>query len=583
MFCRRADFYPSSCDAAALTADLVWSTGADVERRDKVGSYLERLRMDAAAVDLSRLRGAPLLNAHQQRDLADVLGVITDAAVDGKTGTATVRFSERARPIFEDVASGILRSVSVGYSVAEWSAATEGGRRVRIATRWQPLEISLVPIGADPSATVRERPMDNHDTDPVATRAETDAEIRRLCQIGGADPEGIIELGGSIEDARRASLTALVTRGQAVETRPAVQILRDYEDPSERASAMADGLLTRIDQAHQPGERGRQYAHMGMRDLAVDCLRHAGVRTTGLATDSIISRALHTTSDFPLIMGDTVGRVLKAAYSTPPSGVRSLAKTTTVPDFRAKTYLAFGDYLALEGLNEHGEFRSGTIAEDGGESVRVATYGKIFGYTRQLMVNDDLGALQRIGAIAAASARQLEADLVVDLLTSASGAGPLMADSVRLFHASHGNLTSPGSGPLSVDELGKAVLAMRTQTGISGRLIDVSPTAVLVPAALEAETAAFFGKYSPHTAEDYNPFRELRVLVDPRLDAKSAARWYIVAEGVEGLISANLEGNTSPVVETKAGFEVDGVQIRVRHDFGCAFIDHRGWHANSGQ
>ena len=418
-------------------------------------------------------------------------------------------------------------------------------------------------------------------TDPVANRAEIDGEIRRLCALGGADPEPIIELGGSIEDARRASLAALVTRGQAVETRPAVTVLRDYEDPSERAAAMADGLLTRIDPAHQPSERGRQYAHMGMRDLAVDCLRHAGVRAMGLATDSIISRALHTTSDYPLILGDVVGKTLRAAYATPPSGVRSLARTTTVPDFRSKTYLAFGDYLALEPTSEHGEVKSGTIKEDGGESVKVATYGRIFGYTRQAMINDDLGALQRIGAIAAASARQLEADLVVDLLTSGSGAGPVMADGARLFAAGHGNLMSPGN-TVRV-HLGAAVLAMRLQTGISGQLIDVTPTAILIPAQMEELVAAWYADYSPPSADEVNPYKDLRFIVDPRLDAKSTKRWYLIAEGVESLLAANLDGNTAPVVETKSGFEVDGVQIRVRHDFGCAFVDHRGWYTDVGQ
>lgn len=581
MHTRRADFRPQTADPEALTTGLVWSTGADVERRDKVGPYTERLTMTPEAVDLSRLIGGPLLDGHRQGGTADVLGVVEAAEVADGVGIATVRFSPRHKAVFDDVAAGILRSVSVGYHVAEWTAAAEGGRRIRIATRWQPLELSLVPIAADSGATVRGAPMDDQMTDAaVVTREATDAEIRRLCQIGGADPEAIIELGGTVEDARRASLAALVARGQAVETRPAVHVIHDHDDPMERAGAMADGLMTRLNPAHVPSDRARQFVGMSLRDMAADCLRHAGIRTTTFAADSVVSRALHSTTDYPLILGDVVGKTLRAAYQVPPSGVRSLARTVSVPDFRAKTYVAFGDHLALEAVNEHGEFKSGTIGEAQGESVRVATYGKIFAYSRPLMVNDDLGALQRIGDIAATSARQMEADLVVDLLAGPGGVGPLMADGVRLFATGHSNLKSPGAVPAT--DLAAAMLAMRKQTGISGKLIDVNPSVLLIPAALEEGVLKYFGQYVPSTSTNVNPWKDLRVIVDPRLDAKSATRWYLVAESIEGLVVASLEGNAGPVIETRAGFEVDGVQIRVRHDFGAAFLDWRSWYNDAG-
>ena len=72
------------------------------------------------------------------------------------------------------------------------------------------------------------------------------------------------------------------------------------------------------------------------------------------------------------------------------------------------------------------------------------------------------------------------------------------------------------------------------------------------------------------------------MVIDPRLDDKSLARWYVIAEAIEGLACAYLEGNASPVVETRAGFQIDGVQIKARYDFGCAFLDHRGWYNDAG-
>lgn len=149
---------------AARTVDLVWTTGADVLRRDWMTGkqFIERLSLDSKHVRLGRLNaGAPLLNTHGSFDLTDILGVVEagSAKLSGKEGRATVRFSKRAdvEPIYQDVKDGITRNVSVGYRVYrfEETEGTNGTPTVRLATDWEPFEVSLVPIGADASAQTR--------------------------------------------------------------------------------------------------------------------------------------------------------------------------------------------------------------------------------------------------------------------------------------------------------------------------------------------------------------------------------------------------------------------------------------------
>lgn len=65
-FTRRATLAPASADPDARTVEAIWTTGAAVRRRDASGFYLERLSLDAADVDLSRLIGASVLDAHRQ-------------------------------------------------------------------------------------------------------------------------------------------------------------------------------------------------------------------------------------------------------------------------------------------------------------------------------------------------------------------------------------------------------------------------------------------------------------------------------------------------------------------------------------
>ena len=72
--------------------------------------------------------------------------------------------------------------------------------------------------------------------------------------------------------------------------------------------------------------------------------------------------------------------------------------------------------------------------------------------------------------------------------------------------------------------------------------------------------------------------------VDPRLDAKSSTGWYIAADPgqLDGLEYAHLEGEEGPQISIREGFTVDGVEWKVRLDFGAGFVEHRSWYRNPG-
>jgi len=143
------------------TVELTFTTGADVVRFDWATGkrFIERLSMDPKHIRMDRLRsGAPLLNSHSAYTLAHQIGVVERADIDGKKGTASVRFSKRedVEPFYRDVIDKIIRNVSVGYRVHRFEE-TQGKNEmpVRTATDWEPYEISMVPMGADAGAQVR--------------------------------------------------------------------------------------------------------------------------------------------------------------------------------------------------------------------------------------------------------------------------------------------------------------------------------------------------------------------------------------------------------------------------------------------
>ena len=105
---------------------------------------------------------------------------------------------------------------------------------------------------------------------------------------------------------------------------------------ANRVRAMAEGLYARVEPTFRPSSVARPFAGLTIPELAREVLHRNGVSVQGLSGVSLIERALHTTSDFPLILADTVGRTLRASYDAATSAVRRLARETTAPDFRTR-------------------------------------------------------------------------------------------------------------------------------------------------------------------------------------------------------------------------------------------------------
>ena len=581
--------HPTTLDPQSGPSRQSFSTGADTPRP----GYIERL--DLRGADLSRLIGGPVLDAHRNSSTRDQLGVIEAAEVRPEGLWVRLRFrsNDAAQAVMADIGDGTLRGLSIGYSVAEWKETRDGDRRIRTATRWTPVEVSIVPVPADPGAYFRhgDTGMEN-DTQtaeaqtstttqtPGATRAAVNAEIRQMAETAGltrAWADAQIDAQATAEEARAAAFDAMRTRSRESATRTTrAQITIDHTDPAVVAQRAGEALFARSHPDHRLSDAARPFAYMTTLDLARDCLARAGVSTTGAAADTLITRALHTTSDFALILGDATGRELRRAYMAAPDGVRQVARQTTARDFRAKRALQFGEGPDLAKVLEGGEFTHGTI-EESQETYSLETFGRIFAISRQALVNDDLGAFTQIPAKLGRAAWAFEnAQLVAKL-----EANPAMADGVAVFHADHGNLAGTGAA-MSMTTLGNARLAMRRQTGLAGEPIDVTPRFVVVPPELEPLAEQLLAEVAATKTADVNPFENLTLVTDARLTDPVA--WYVAADPavIDGLEYAYLEGAPGPQIETRQGFEVDGVQMKVRLDFGCGWVDHRSWFKNDG-
>ncbi|WP_158970956.1 prohead protease/major capsid protein fusion protein [Chachezhania sediminis] len=574
---------PTTVDIKGRTVEAIVSTGADAVRP----GYIERL--DLRGADLSRLVGAPVLDGHRSGSTRDQLGVIEAAELRSEGLWVRMRFrsNDAAQAVLTDIGDGTLRGLSIGYTVAEWQDGRDGKNRVRTATRWTPLEVSIVPVPADAGAHFRngefgmepdEQTAERPNETERQTRAQVNAEIRSIAQTAGLNrawADGQIDAEVTADAARQSAFAEMQRRSADTTTRTTRAVItHDNTAPEVVAQRAGEALFARSHPDHQISPEARQWAGLTFREIAREVLQMRGAATMAMTGDALITRALHSTSDFPMILGDAVGRELRRSYGAAPSAVRQLARQTTARDFRAKRAIMLGEGPELERVGEGGEFSYGTIDESE-ESYSAETFGKIFAISRQAMVNDDLGAFTRVPTLLGASSAAFEASQLVAKIT----ANPVMSDGVAVFHEDHDNLSGAYGAP-SMTTLSAARLAMRRQTGISDRLIDVKPRFLVVPPELETTAEQVLAEIAATKTDDVNPFSKLSLIVEPRFT--DAQQWYLTADPalMDGLEYAYLEGAPGPQIETKAGFEVDGLQIKVRLDFGCGWIEHRGWYRN---
>lgn len=421
------------------------------------------------------------------------------------------------------------------------------------------------------------------------TRVSEVNKIVRAAKLPETFAQKLVNDGTAIPQARKLVLDELArTSGEGGEIRSQVSIVRDEMDG---VRAMAENaLLHRHDpNTYKLDSGAREYRGMTLMEMGREVLKRRGIDTRGLSKSEMAGVMLgmetrggfHSTSDFANIVLNVANKTLRASYEAAPQTFKPFSRQVTAPDFKTIARVQLGDAPSLDKVNESGEFKRGTIS-DGKEQYQLATYGKVVAINRQTIINDDLAAFTRLPEMFGRAAADLQSDTVWGIIT----ANAAMGDGTALFHANHGNLDG-SSTAITVASLGNGRAGMRKQKGLNGRFINVMAKYLLVPASLETiaeqyvtQTNIIYTKSS-----DYNPFaNKLQVIAEPRLDAASLLSWYLAADPsqIDTIEYCFLEGQEGVYLESRLGFDVDGLELKARLDFAAKAIDWRGMWKNAG-
>lgn len=641
----RASLTPDSVNEEKRTVDVVWTTGARVLRNSWEGAYFEELSLDPKHVRMGRLQnGAPFLDNHRGGDLGAVIGVVESASLQKSKGVATIRFAKddaRADEIWNKVKQGIIQNISVGYRTFRAEKVADGDTTTPVfrATDWEPYEISAVPMGADDNAGFRNAPEVNqcvfinrsNDVEnegnngaPVATAPVVDVDavraeaikterervagIQAACRAAKLPElaDGLVADGASVDAARAKVLTELAARSEALpktENHVRVEMVDDNRDKFIRGASAA--LFERsgngvVAEAKRQGVKGfekieldpGEFRGISVLDLARESLRRHGVQTQSLWNrEEIIRRALSfrsgyaTTSDFAVLLENVMNKSMRAAYAIQPDSWRLWCGTDTVSDFRDAHRFLNGSFGELDVVNEAGEYTNLAIPDGEKVSINTETRGKIIAITRQMLINDDLGAMTDLATRFGRGASRSIEKAVYAFLGLNTGLGPTMSDSQPFFHANRSNVAS--SAALSASALDADKVKMRLQTDVSGNdFIEQMPRIILVPVGLESSVKVLnTDAYDPaQVGQKSNVARGMfSTIVSSPYVSWSTTRRYLFTEAKEAFKVVFLaESGEGPTLESQNGWRVDGVEWKARLDFKVNAYDPKTAVTNAG-
>jgi hypothetical protein len=319
-----------------------------------------------------------------------------------------------------------------------------------------------------------------------------------------------------------------------------------------------------------------------------------------------------TTSDFPLLFGDVLDRMLLGNYMEAPYSWNQVAKRTTVADFRTvKRYFVDGGESTLDPVPEQTEYPAAHLTE-GDYSYKVKKYGRRMPFSWEAMINDDLDALRDIPDRFGRAARRSEEKFVTDLYFDANG-----PDATFISSANGNHLSS--NPALSITALQDAMTLLAAQEDADGEPIMVEMATLWVPPALEIPAMNILNAIQLEIGDSSSATVPRMITVNwMRNRLKLAVGYYIpqiVTTGSRGntswMLVANpanlsrpvaeigfLRGHETPEVWIKSpnaqragggtvdamdgDFDTDSIQYRIRHVFGGTLMDPKGAVGSNG-
>ena len=443
------------------------------------------------------------------------------------------------------------------------------------------------------------------------TRASAIRTLGAKHRIDNATINSLIDGGVTIEAARETILETLAARNEgdhAGAPGGAITITADARDKWIQGASnwliVRSGMRGAVQAAAEkkgqkidldPGE----FTGVNLVDLARESLVRNGAKNVSRDPNQFVGAAFTARNDisqgagdFPILLENTMHKVLQAAYQITPNTWSQFCGTGTLTDFRPGNRYLRGTFGKLDTLTDQGEFKQKSIPDGEKQQISLATKGNIINLSRQAIINDDMGAFVTLASdLGRAAALSIEIDVFALL-----AANPTMYDGFALFSNQHRNLaggswtlpggqSAPAAALIAVSAFDAARVAMASQLDPSGvNILDIRPEVLLTSLFDEGQARIIIG--SPYDTEVSSKFQVPNkvaglvgnIVGSARLNAgPNGHGWYFFAdkEMAPAIEVAFLNGVEEPFLDNSMGWRIDGTEFKVRLDYGVGAINWR--------
>ena len=288
-----------------------------------------------------------------------------------------------------------------------------------------------------------------------------------------------------------------------------------------------------------------------------------------------------STIDVDGILSNIANKFLTTSFMFIEQSWREIAAIRSVKDFKQITTYRMTSDTEFEKVNPSGEIKHGTLGETP-YTNQAETYGKLLGFSRNDIINDDLGAFTGAAShLARGAGDKFNKVFWLEWLDDST------------FFPTDKSLANYDDGAtdsvLSLAGLENADAIFAAQTKEDGSPLGAMPAILLVPRGLQATAKTLMSATglmggSTTNAPNSNPWAGMFNVVsslylgNSAITGYSTTAWYLLANPMDipGIEVVFLNGIQTPTVETgEFDFDRLGYAIRAYFDFGCNKQEYR--------
>ena len=302
---------------------------------------------------------------------------------------------------------------------------------------------------------------------------------------------------------------------------------------------------------------------------------------TGLTKNELVNRAFNS-GDFGDIITESIRTVMRDETKVRAPLWRELANVENLSDFRETELVMVNDAPDLMAIGEDGEYKS-ALLKGSGERIQLATFGRAIQFTRQAIINDEIGLIAKVPRKFMQAGYRLSDKLMINSILSGK-----MGDGKSVFQAAPsaekwGNLVAN----IPANDYAALIMALHkvfaTATSVpfggdkdgGGDALDLRGEFLIAhpnhASMLEAvlNTASKPDSFNPA----YKKFN--KVIETARLtDVNGAIA--LTSKDFDSVVMGFLDGQQDPWLETGDGWTSDGAKFRITYDISSKVVDRRG-------